>query len=924
MLFNTLWRALFVFNLFLWVALFLQITIFALFYFNINFSVPKNIETLIQNEFQKNGVLFQCSNIKISLNAVIAVNDLSLRFAGTANDFLVAKKVQVRLSKTSLFRGEFLIKSVFAENMNLSYSTQKSDEYLVKNINFYARKKGLWWNIRRFNASLSNLRLRGSGSVNENFFANNFSTKDTKDSKENKAIWIQWDEICSFIIDAQKHFSKCTRPVLILDFDLSSVALDKCFATFYTSGATFDTPVGELNLQNLIFSTNITKEELETKAIDLNLRVNSLSIADFKIEKNLNFSAELNYETIELNDIRLYALDLSYENLKFDYFDLWLNHIALLDLPLDKKTLLEPKSLAALPEEIDAFFLHDKYFLDVQVVRSDSAIRLYFDGVEDLFFTKNLSFFPKLEEFEYFDFTSGVFIEGDAFYNFKNNYHEANLSLEFGKVLLYGIGADDGRLRISYDSNSQALRGRNIFVTSTDGWSLSGNVFQSLKDYQYIFLVKGDFEPTRANSFMEKWWSRIFSEFSFVDNFPVADFYIEGQWGNPEFMYVYGFVDAKNILYNDAVFDSVNLLVDVNPSAISVFDVNIFAGKGTANAALSWVYNPEEGITSYYTRRIVASVDMNKKYLSALGGEDVEDLMELLNFDSNIKCKINLAAKNPVRDENSKEIVDFSFESRSFINVAGFPFESIAGKGAGRGSFYELENVRASFCGGHLTGDFSIRKNKDNRNFFVTEFKLENALRSKTEFFVREITNTQKEKIENGEKNEADGVLNLSASASGFVDDFSSVNAAGKFFLKDENLLHLDILGALSRALDALQIPIATISMQTFESPIALKNNILTLDAINIRGNNSSMIGKAQYDTANDNLSATLVFSLHAAHELMILRQLFSLALNPIMNAVQINISGTFEDPSFSFSLLPGNIFNDKDSILKSMGNRSL
>jgi len=887
--------------------------------------VPKNIETLIQDELGKNGILFKSSGITINSKAVIVVNDLSLRFVGTANDFLEAKRVQVELSKMAFLRGEFLIKSLLAENMNLSYSTQKQNEYLVENINFFAQKKGLWWGIKRFTASLSNLRLRGSGSVNENFFANNLSANSSKENKESKALWVQWDEVCAFVLDAQKHFSKCKQPVLILDFDLSSVALDKCFATFYTLGASLDTPVGELSLDNVIFSTNISKKELESKVIDLDLSVNSVSIADLKIEKNLNFSAELNYEKLVLSDIRLYALDLFYENLKFNYFDLWLNQIAINDLPKDKDSLLDAKHIDALPKEIDAFFLHDKYFLDVQVVRSESAFRLYFKGIEDLFFAKNFSLFPKLEEFEMFDFTSGVFIDGNAFYNFKNNYHEANLSLEFGKVLLYGIGVDDGRLRVSYDSTSQALRGRNIFVTSTDGWSLQGNVFQSLADYQYIFLVSGDFEPTRANSFMENWWRRIFSEFSFVDNFPLADFYVEGQWGNPEFMYVYGSVVAKNILYNNVIFDSVNLLVDVNPSVISVFDVNIIADKGLGNAALAWTYDPHEGITTYYTRRIIADLNMEKKYLSALGGEDVEDLMELLKFDSHVKCKINLAAKNPNRVEHAKEIVDFSFESPSFINVAGFPFESIIGKGAGAGSFYALEDIRASFCGGHLTGDFSIRKSKDNRNFFVTEFKLDNALRSKSEDFLREITNSQKENsADEKEKNLSEGVLNISASASGYVDDFSTVSAAGKFFLKDDDLLRLDIFGALSRAFEALRIPIGTIAMNTFESPIVLNNSIMTFDDISIRGSNSSMIGKAKYNTANDDLSASLVYSLHAAHDLMIFRQLFSLALNPIMNAVQINISGTFEEPSFSFSLLPANIFNGKESILNSMENRSL
>lgn len=918
---RTFWRSLAALNVFLFVLAVFQSAVCAVLYWNAAVPLPEWLCAAIKAEAEEAGVIVDFAQARADCGGNVSLENVSLRFDGTPEDFFFAQRVSASFRIAPLAFGRIVPRSVRVLDARIAPTyAGVGKNPVIGSVYLDLSKRGQWWRVSALNFKAGRLCAAVSGVANANTdfdallsaFSPRTSETGSKNPPKKLSVSQKFDLLFEKYPGAKKYLDCLSAPDLNLNFAVFDALNYRADIAFVSGGGAFSEGGFSAEVKNFtlnascrsdsdgakvsarLFAENFSGENLPTLG-DVEMRADILPNPDSPALENLDIAvSNISYGGSEIGNIRIRKRSLDFSNWRGNW-----GVFASFGLHRFGGSL-------SLSENFDADFK--------------------FDGTVDpklLLDRPELADIPELKQLS---FPSGIAIAGGVKYlaDSKNVAVRTNVRAE--NCIVMDIPVSDVSGEVVFDSAEGVLSAQNLSVETVEGWRVRGAYIQDMNTSQYRVRVAGDIRPMAIAHFMAPWWAHVMKDFKFGgnSNFPRADVSVEGTWGKPEYIWCYARASGGNAQYSGAKFSSFALHVLVNPERITLFDVDINADGRRASGQIEWLYFGD-GITTFDEQRIFFDSELDSRELLALGGDDVREVLDVVDFKVPPKLSFSAVLRNP--SNNPKKLRDIYNVS---AEVAG---DTVVLEKAtlGNAKFTarsdkidtQIENATFEFCGGAAEGNVELRKSGSTILFDgnMTADKMNQA--ELTDFF-RSLASSKPDGGEagGGEKSKPivdggeNGFVTMSVSLKGDADKIELLDGSGYVSLENSDLIRLNLFGVLSRALSAMRLPLGSFDITYAYSPFEVGGGAVKFPKLEMGGPVMQIKGAAAYDYLRDDIDAALAIRPFGGLTMPIVSSVASL-INPLANTVEVSLDGKLEDPKVGVKVNPIKILQSEKSLIE-------
>ena len=928
-LLNSFWRALYGLNAFLYALFALQCALLALVYFDFRVSLPEFVREQIEAEAEKAGLDLDFSALRVDFRGNIEADSVAARFNGTPEDFFRARKVCATIGLAPLLRGEFMPETlrVIDGRVGATYADIEKTPVL-KSLYFDVSKRGEWWKINACRFSSAGVSVSISGFVNENFdpssaFGGLLAKPDSdgeKATKQPASPARRFDSVMSKYPEFKKYADMFSAPALNAEFVLYGGGACSADAVLVAGGATFGLLGADADARN--FRVRLSYDGAHgTDSLSVSASAENFSREKFPSFENVSARAGVVFDGgyVGLENVEIAAKKISYDGTD-------IGNVAVSKSALDSDNWRNDWRVFA---SMGAHRFGGEFS-----VSENGRVSFGFDGVFDprpLLARRELADIPELKQL---DFPSGISLSGGGWVSAESGDADVRMRVRADNCVVMNIPVSALSGDVSYSGG--VMRAENLSVAAREGWSVGGEFIQNFNTMQYRVRVDGTIRPMAIAHFMEDWWTRVMKDFKFKGdgNFPRADVSVEGTWGKPEYIWCYARASGADAEYSGAEFSSFSLNVLVAPERISLYNVDIDAGGRRANGTIEWLYF-KDGITSFDEQRIAFDSELSSSELVALGGDDVREVFDVVQFKSPPKLKFSALLRNP--ENNPKKLSDI-FNAQAEVagetvveNVATL----VGAKFTARSDKIDtlIENASFEFCGGKAEGSVALHKTEKSMEFdgsfradkmnqaAFTDFlyslgsDVDSAGEPPDKKSEKDATPQKNKSIVDGGEN---GTVSMSIALKGDVAHFEDAVGSGYAGVENADLIRLNLFGVLSRALSAMRLPFGSFDITYALSPFEISGGAVKFPKLEMGGPVMQIKGAAAYDFVRDDIDASLAIRPFGGLTMPIVSSVAAI-LNPIANTVEVRLDGKLSDPKVGVKVNPVKILKSEKAVLEDM-----
>ncbi len=920
---NAFWRSLRALNLFLFLLLFLQCIVAVLFWLNPKISLPQQCVDILRNEIATMGIDAKFSKATVDIKGDFSLESLRLRFNGTPKDFLSAKKITVSFWLPKLLKGDVTPSSVRILDANLASTFLGVDEQpAVSSLYVDIRSEGIWWHIDALSMNVGKLRVTASGYIHsdfnpDSFFEETFSSFEKNETKEKSALDFsakKWDSIFENYPKLKSVIDRFSDPMVGATFSLYGGTEDSVVLTFVSGGTSVSVKNEIANIENI--RLKISHKNLAGKSsAEATLLAKNFSLQGYEASfKNISAHSDV---AIAKDSVAFKNLDVSIKRIFFDGTEIGNVRIA--------KDFLSD----------DAWDGEWRFFIARDIFRIEGMAELSknFDvdfGVEgridahQILSRKELVDIPELKQFS---FPHGIYIDTTGNFFAKDKKVNLVADVEAKNCVVMNIPVESLNGDVFFDSETSLLEAKNLRVKTGEGWAVNGEYIQNFATNGYFVRVLGNLRPMAISHFMEPWWTRVMKDFNFVgdNNFPKADVIVEGTWGTPENIWCFASASGANAEYHGANFSEFSLNVLVNPQRISLYDILITSPFGRAKASIDWLYG-KDGLTTFNEQKIYMHSSLSSDEIIALGGDDAKEVLDVVRFENPPNLLFNASMRNPSNNPDKlPDIFNASVNSNGITRIEMAVLENFAFTARSNVTHTEVDDISAKFCGGLVSGKVNLeRKNKSmdfdanldadkmNQKLF-SEFLMSLGGEQKKENSHKENEEKKKKSLVDGGEN---GEVTMSIALKGNTSEFEKCTGKGDAKLENKDLVKLNLLGMLSRALAALRLPLGAFDVTYAQSSFEISDGIIKFPKLELGGPVMKIQGAANYNFIKDYLESSLSVAPFGGLKAPVVSQVVSI-ITPLTNVVQVNLEGELADPKIGVSVTPSNIIRSEEGVVE-------
>jgi len=889
-------------------------------FFDKRIPVPAPILNIVDGFLSKNGIKADFSDIRFGLDFSVVAENVTLRARGTPENFFMARRVSAGLNLKDIIFGGMPVRYVAVVDgaLSTSYSDVRKLP-IVKNIEVMLLLSQSRYSLDFLKFNVHDMAFSIKGKVDEGFsvvdferlknvIAKKMANKPSEKPTKKGDLFQQYDEILANCETIKKYLNYFANPSVDVELGLLRDGGNFINIDFKSVGVNVDNLANAKNLKaTLRYAHTNTVEK-----ITANVSADYLDAPKYNVSIG-NVNARTGVHVNE-NDIALFDVKLSIAQGILDG--------TIIDNVIVSKNML---TMSSYKNDWNFFVAGENSRLSGNIsIGENNKIICKFDGDIDLnplFTRKELADIPEMKDFS---FPHGMSISGWVSYKVGDTFPDVDVRIDASDCEIM-------RLAVDYVSADVCLKDgildcSNIKAKNKEGWGAEGRFIQNFKNYAYDITVKGNLRPMAIAHFMEPWWTKVMGAFTFANKsvYPYADVRVEGVWGAPENIWCFGFVEGENALYNGAKFEDFSLFVWVNPQRITLYDIDILAGKGMrkGHCFIEWLYDAGNGLTSYDRQRLFLRSNLNDVELIALGGDDAKEVLDVVKFSVPPDLILNGLMFNP--DNNPKKLrdifnADVSVQGKTsveMIDVYNATFSA-------RSDTINTEVFDASFifCGGKSTGNVYLQKR--DKTMFVDGTAKANGMNQGMFFdFLSSLGNeTNKEKQSNAKKEEilggsSNGEVHAEIALKGDVKNMSKAIGKGNISIDSRDFLKLNLFGRISKAFRSINLPVGSFDITNVVSEFTLEDEQLRLSPIQMTGPALRVVGVASYALNDDSIKGELkTYPFDKVDNILV--SAVNKLVNPLADTVRITVSGTLENPDFSAKITPADVIRSEKKVIE-------
>lgn len=430
------------------------------------------------------------------------------------------------------------------------------------------------------------------------------------------------------------------------------------------------------------------------------------------------------------------------------------------------------------------------------------------------------------------------------------------------------------------------------------------------------------FLPTQLNPMLPPWWSKIYENIRFDGRLPGGNFYVENDFSKQHTLFIFGRTDFYDGTYSGLDFEEGSMRLLVQPALIDIFDLEAYRDGTFTGGSITWVYDATiKGLKSLNWN---IQSEVPPRDGKRLFPEKIQAFFEQFSVSgsSQVFSTGKLFNENEVPDLVDQNQVLISGTSRDPLTYLGYPLDSLDFQADLNPEALRIILNSVGVAGGEGSGWILNQFRQDQPDLLDFDISLLGSERNRLLTLAREFNQPEapsdipRPHAENPSlENSGGGTLDIRLKAQGPLGDIYGFSGEGFFELRDPNLGRIRLLGGLSTALEETILPFGTLALNKMASGIVLDRELVQFPSMRITGPITRIKADGDYSLLEKDLNFDVQVFLGNPEESALLTMVTSV-LRPITYALELNLAGTLQDPTWKFAHAPGTVRKLRDRSL--------
>ncbi|HVU37937.1 MAG TPA: AsmA-like C-terminal region-containing protein [Opitutales bacterium] len=515
-----------------------------------------------------------------------------------------------------------------------------------------------------------------------------------------------------------------------------------------------------------------------------------------------------------------------------------------------------------------------------------------------------------------------VALAGNATITPEGGLESANATLRTDGARFERIELDSlrARVRVAKDEAGGLILNVSEAECTNRTWQVHGAYFENFRTKDFGILVNGDIEPRVLDPYFESWWATVWDIVKPGGQWPQADVAYYGNWGQRDiFNTISVYAQIANARARGVRMNDISVRVIQRPEIVAVYDLTGHAaGGGQLKGGLFWTMKPP--YEHIFQERLVFDTTLPLPAVAALGGDDAANVIAPL--DSSMPPTIHFVQRtgglaNPQPHVTATTV---HAEFPSALHAYHVPLDRAVVDVTAYEGLVEIPHFDFGIAGGQAEANATVTTTAPGKNELRFRLLVQNArhadfLAALGQFRAGE----EPAPAAPGEKSAAallgdpskQGFLDLTLSGQMLLGQPDTFVAAGAARLREAQLGKFQLLGALSRMLADIQVPLGEFSLDAATSDVKIAHEYLRLPNLVVTGPSARIVAAGTYHIPDNELSFNALIFPIAQWDSFLARQFASL-MNPFSNTVTLKLNGKYEKPQWQISMNPLRLFENR------------
>ncbi len=494
-----------------------------------------------------------------------------------------------------------------------------------------------------------------------------------------------------------------------------------------------------------------------------------------------------------------------------------------------------------------------------------------------------------------------------------------------GRAVAGKVRFDRAGAVLLYEPAARLLRADELLLVQDDSHA-EGSYEMDTDTLAFRFLLGGRLRPMAIEGWFSGWWDRFWANFAFGETPPAAEVDIQGVWRRPESTTVYVGAASGPMRLREQDLDTLHTRVRVGWGSFDILGFRATQGPFVAAGGFSRLLGPDGAAWS--RMRFDVRSDFPADTLPRIFPQEGPAL--IAPFTLRAAPRIHLVGETfgPASATPGAQRYDLELATFAPLTYSGFPLDHLSLRLERRDSDLLLHEIRAGFAGGLATGEARL-SGPDRDRWLAFDLALADADLDLAQVRWKEFQASRPARLapptptptkapapgpapdaatEAKENKPLGGRIDLSFAATGPLDDPLAYSGRGEAKIRGADLARIRLMGPFSSLLGELGLGFTTVRLTEADARLGLERERLVFDELRLTGPSALIEARGVYtlpEGALDFKAKVRPFEQRAG----LLGSTADLVFSPLTHALEVELDGTLEAPTWTFSYGPTKLF---------------
>lgn len=492
-----------------------------------------------------------------------------------------------------------------------------------------------------------------------------------------------------------------------------------------------------------------------------------------------------------------------------------------------------------------------------------------------------------------------------------------------GRAVAGKVPFDRAGAVLLYEPSSRLLRADELLLVQADSLA-AGSYEMDTETLDFRFLLGGRLRPMAIEGWFSGWWDRFWDNFHFGPVPPSASVDIRGVWRQPRRTTVFVQAASGPMRLRELELDTLHTRLRVSDGSTDLLGFRATRGPHAADGRVLHLVEPVDDTLARLSFDVRSDFPVDA--LPRLFPDEGPKLVESFDLSSAPRIRLVGETYGPASATPGHQRYDLTLSTDGPLRYSGFPLDHLSLRLERRDTDLHLREIRAGFAAGLATGEATVSGPDADRwlafDLSLVDADLALVQNRWKEFEASRSPDASPQSPEAGENPDDTpasekepkeikpfgGHLSAHLVATGPLENPLGFSGSGEARIVDADLASIRLMGPISSILGEIGIKFTTLKLTEADARLVLDRNRLVFDELRLTGPSALIESKGVYTLP----AGTLDFKAKIRpfdQAGGILSSTANFVTSPLSSVLEVELSGTIEEPTWIFTYGPTKLF---------------